>query len=138
MLYMSWLVHKILKLVLVNVAELYPDIIHKDSSITQAFPQEDFQLGQDKEHQDFSFYLPLILLSLVQNFLFKKYIGIKNLVIVSRPKCGKIVLAQLDEVIIIHMQFTLLNIWGPGWISPLWGVFGGFSILAKSLGLFCI
>lgn len=52
------------------------------------------------------------------------------------PRYSGIVFVLLYEVIVIHMQLTFVENWGPRFENLLWGVFGGFPILSMSSGRF--
>lgn len=66
-------------------AELVPEFIHKDLSLTLALLQKDFELGPCKRDHGFDFSLLLMLLSPIQSFLFEKCGSKGDLVMVPRP-----------------------------------------------------
>lgn len=95
---------------LVNISEFPRDVIHKNSGLTQGFLQENFELGPGEKHQDFGFHLLLILLSSVEDFVFEEHNGKKDSIAALRVKRGKIVIALLDKVPIIHIQFIFITV----------------------------
>lgn len=132
MLYVNCLVHDVFQLVLVGIAEFLPDIIYKNSSLTQDFLQEDFKLSSGKVPQSFRLYPILVLLLSIQGSLFMKHDYKKNLIVVPRLGYVKIIVTLLYKIILIYMKLTLIIIQGLEFKSLFWGVFGDFLILITS------
>lgn len=75
MLYIGLQVHNGLYIILAGVMEFSPDINYKNSSLTQAFLQEEFKFSPSRRHQRFGFNLALMLLPLIYGSLLEKSSG---------------------------------------------------------------
>lgn len=130
--YIDQLIYDILQLVLVGIAEFCIDLIYENSDLSQAFLQDDFELGLDGKYQGFDSYFLLMLLLLVESSLFEEYSGKKNSIVASKVSYGKLIFVQLDKIITIYVGLVFINVWSPRLKNPLWGTFGNFPILAMS------
>lgn len=78
-----------------------------------------------------------MLLPPIQCSLLKGRRGKKDLITVSGPGRGEIVFTLLNEVIAIYVRLIFVDIWGLGFKSRSYGVFGGAPILAMSCRGLC-
>lgn len=78
MLYIGQQVHNIFELILNDIAEFFPDVIHKISAPFQAFSQKDCKPDICTQWKSFGFNLLLMLLPPIQNLLIEKCDGKNN------------------------------------------------------------
>lgn len=64
----------------------------------------------------------LVLLPLIQGFLFKKLDYIEDLVAVLETKRGEMVFTLLNEVIAIYVKLTFMNIWALRFKNSFWRI----------------
>lgn len=110
MLQVNQSVHNVFQLIIANNIKLLPNSIYKNPGFTQAFLQKSLKLVSYDKNEVLSIEFSLMLLPAIYSLVYEITTGKGSLVKACNLTYGKIILVLLDEVIIVHMRLTFINI----------------------------
>ena len=100
-----------------------PDDVDKSLVFAQALAKESFKSLSADRNVSLVLYLTLMLLPVEQSSIFQEDSRKQNLIWACSTGNGKVIFALLEEIVILHVSFTLINVRESSFQKPLTWVF---------------